>query len=159
MELPYSAVNVLRQIRNTFDQEKLDELADSLHYRGDSADGHRRCGLLQPPSVGIHTPESAHIYLEQLNAAWDTNYCLGDLTIWPSVDGPSLRNIDCWMNVAIVALGSRFTKTVCQLTRFWCVLPTWTQTLKAFPRQFVENNARKRSTSRTKPERLGSTLM
>ncbi len=141
-KVPLSGINVLRQIRTHFDSEAIERLEASIKFK-DQKDGIMRYDLIEPPSVALLNDAEAESYLGDLNEAWGTDYTLDDLVRC----NPDGNGRDIMILIAGEQRGMAIRRKIENdgLSPDSLVMTSLEEGvgfLEAFPRQFIENNAR-----------------
>lgn len=75
--VPADQVNLVSQMRQTYHESDQDPLEQSL-IRYDK-DGSAYIDLIQPITVGVFSPDEAHVYLDNINRMWKARHKLEDL--------------------------------------------------------------------------------
>lgn len=141
-KVPRSGINILRQIRTHFDQEEIDKLESAIQLK-DEKNGVKRYDLIEPPSVALFNDDEATNYLRALNTAWGTEYSLDDLVRY-NPDGNG-------RDIMVLIAGERRSRAISNKIErdglspdslVTVSLEEGTSFVEAFPRQFIENNAR-----------------
>ncbi len=138
-----SQLHVLPQIRTTFDEIALQELADSIRLiEQEQATGNPRYDLLEPLTQGRHDEASARRYLRQYNQVNGTDLQLENYEPTYTTDGPRwyfhiagerrLRAGDIIIERDALSPDSLFQ----------CAIKENIEYIHALPLQFIENNAR-----------------
>lgn len=150
LEVERRVINILPQIRSTFDEGKLRELEDAIPEVGIDQDGTACLGLINPPTVALLTPEAADAYLRDFNQFRRENG-YSDAQVWTRDDLTPCTTADGVRYVILIAGERRIragTEKVRQqygdgMPAVWsCSVHRDIAFLDALPIQFKENNAR-----------------
>lgn len=141
--IPRNRINILPQIRQEFDQEKLQELAESIANKGrDPVTGRIRFDMMEPLIEGYHTTESAAVYIEQYNHTNGTSVRLEDLIAYNTPEG--VRYVIHIAGERRLLAGDMLIEQngLTDDSEFLCHLYDNIEYIDALPMQFKENNAR-----------------
>lgn len=80
LQLPLLSINVLPQVRKTFEKEGIEGLADDIAHNG----------LIQPPTIALYTEEEMQGDLHFINLVKNLNLSLDDMKYETAEDGTNL---------------------------------------------------------------------
>lgn len=128
-------VNVFRQTRGDGAHEDLDDLIRSLNVDGEVS-------LIQPPTIGLFSLQSAKRYISDLNACWKSDLAYSDCNLLPGANRFSMAAIIAGHRRTLASIAVARTLTGSDTPNLW--IPVQPQINPSFfdglRTQFQENS-------------------